>query len=97
MRPIVVFALVLVACTGEPAPPTTAADARSELAPLDAADVTSELAPLVCPRGFEFDRCAAVTGITPCCVVDSRTTLPLGCGCRLSAFECVPHGRAECP
>ncbi len=33
----------------------------------------------------------------PCCAVDSRTTIPLGCGCLTAPFECTPRGRTGCP
>ena len=79
-----------------------ASDVAAELATVDAADVAAEPAPtdapaLMCARGFEFDRCTNVGELTPCCAVDSRTTIPLGCGCLTAPFECTPRGRTGCP
>ena len=79
-----------------------ASDVAAELATVDAADVAAEPAPtdapaLMCARGFEFDRCTNVGELTPCCAVDSRTTVPLGCGCLVAPFRCVPRGQSGCP
>ena len=79
-----------------------ASDVAAELATVDAADVAAEPAPtdapaLMCARGFEFDRCTNVGELTPCCAVDSRTTVPLGCGCLVAPFRCVARGQSGCP
>ena len=74
---------------------TDASSADTSSADVRAADAP-DARPLMCPRGFEFDTCP--TGPTqPCCAVDSRTTIPLGCGCLTAPFECTPRGRTGCP
>ena len=63
---------------------------------LDAHAVDVPLDAFLCARGFEFDRCSVPADSRPCCLVDGRTTVPLGCGCLVGAV-CVPHGRTGCP
>ena len=80
---------------------TSSADTSSaDITDASSADVRAadapDARPLMCPRGFEFDTCP--TGPTqPCCAVDARTTIPLGCGCLTAPFECTPRGRTGCP
>ena len=72
-------ALSLAACGSSV---DVAADAGTDQQPVtdvrELVDVGADVGTLTCARGFEFDRCA---GPRACCYVDTRTTIPLGCGC----------------